>query len=110
MTDNLSEKKCQACEGKAQALDLITTKKYLSQVPEWALSKDSLSIFRKFTFKSFYPTMSFINAIAYIAQQEGHHPDVEFGYNYCTIKFTTHALNALSINDFICAAKINKII
>ena len=106
----LSEQKCEACEGGVAPLEPAVAQKYLAQLPGWVLDKDALSIRKNFTFKSFYPTMSFINAVAYIAQEEGHHPDVEFGYNYCNIKYTTHAINGLSINDFICAAKINKLI
>ena len=54
--------------------------------------------------------MGFVNAVAWIANQEGHHPDIRLGYNYCHITYTTHALNGLSENDFICAAKINQLL
>lgn len=106
----LSEQKCAACEGGVEPLELAVAQKYAAQVSDWVLEKDAQVILKKFAFKSFYPTMSFINAVAYIAQQEGHHPDIEFGYNYCNIRFTTHAIKGLSINDFICAAKIDKLV
>jgi 4a-hydroxytetrahydrobiopterin dehydratase len=105
----LSEQKCSACEGSVLRLDKDVAYNYLKELPQWKLAPDALSISRKYIFKGYYPTVSFINAVAYIAQQEGHHPDIEFGYNYCVIKYTTHAISGLSINDFICAAKINKL-
>ncbi|HEY8508442.1 MAG TPA: 4a-hydroxytetrahydrobiopterin dehydratase, partial [Steroidobacteraceae bacterium] len=75
----------------------------------WKLSDDARSIRREFQFKDFYRTMSFVNAIAHIANIEDHHPDLEVGYNYCRVTFTTHAIKGLSENDFICAAKIDRI-
>ncbi|HAT8983211.1 TPA: 4a-hydroxytetrahydrobiopterin dehydratase, partial [Legionella pneumophila subsp. pneumophila] len=65
---------------------------------------------RAFSFKNFYETMAFVNAIAWIANIENHHPDLEVGYNYCRVHFMTHALNGLTHNDFICAAKIDKLL
>ena len=73
----------------------------------WALSDDGKEIFNDFKFKGFYKTIAFVNAIAWIANQEGHHPDLEVGYNHCLVRYTTHELNGLSENDFICAAKID---
>jgi 4a-hydroxytetrahydrobiopterin dehydratase len=107
---SLADKKCQVCEGGIPALDPVTCKNMLKETPHWELSKNHKYIERKFNFKGFYATMSFVNAVAYIAQKEGHHPDMEVGYNYCNIKFTTHAIDGLSKNDFICAAKINLLI
>jgi 4a-hydroxytetrahydrobiopterin dehydratase len=106
----LKEKKCHACEGSEPPLDHASCEKLLKEIPGWVLGKDTKHIVRSFSFKSFYPTMSFVNAVAYIAQQEGHHPDMAIGYNSCTITFTTHAIGGLSENDFICAAKINAMI
>ena len=106
----LSEKKCSVCEGGVLPLDLSAAKIYLADVPSWDLDKTGTSIERKFSFKGYYATMSFVNAVAYVAQQEGHHPDMKVGYNYCHISFTTHAIAGLSENDFICAAKINDLV
>ena len=75
----------------------------------WQLAADSKSIRRELAFKDFYRTMSFVNAVAHVANIEDHHPDLEVGYNYCRIRFTTHAIKGLSENDFICAAKIDQI-
>src|SRR5207237_8250864 len=63
----------------------------------------------EFAFRDFYRTMSFVNALAHIANVEDHHPDLEVGYNYCRVTFTTHAIRGLSENDFVCAAKVDLI-
>ena len=76
---------------------------------QWQLAADARSIRREFKFKDFYRTMSFVNALAHVANIEDHHPDLEAGYNYCRVLFTTHAIGGLSENDFICAAKIDRI-
>jgi 4a-hydroxytetrahydrobiopterin dehydratase len=75
----------------------------------WTLAADTRSIRRELAFKDFYRTMSFVNAVAHVANIEDHHPDLEVGYNYCRITFTTHAIKGLSENDFICAAKIDSV-
>ena len=101
--------KCVGCEGGIPALDLEETKKYLAQVQDWEVSEDGTYIKKNFTFKGFYKTMAFVNAIAWIANQENHHPDLEVGFNYCNVKYTTHAVNGLTQNDFICAAKVDQL-
>jgi 4a-hydroxytetrahydrobiopterin dehydratase len=75
----------------------------------WQLTADSRSLRRELAFKDFYRTMSFVNAVAHVANIEDHHPDLEVGYNYCRIAFTTHSIKGLSENDFICAAKVDQI-
>jgi 4a-hydroxytetrahydrobiopterin dehydratase len=67
------------------------------------------SLLREFRFKDFFRTMSFVNALAHIANLEDHHPDLEVGYGYCRVRFTTHAIQGLSENDFIVAAKIDQL-
>lgn len=99
--------RCVGCEGGIPALTHDEIKKLLTQVKEWEVSKDEKFISKRFTFKGFYKTMAFVNAVAWIANQENHHPDMEVGYNYCLVKYTTHAVNGLTKNDFICAAKID---
>ena len=100
-------KKCESCVGLSQKLERDDALTYLRQLPEWNLHSDNLSISRKFTFKNFKQTMFFINAVAFICEKEGHHPDVKFSYNYCDIAFTSHELGGLSDNDFICASKVD---
>jgi len=104
---HLNEKKCKPCEGGVSPLNKEKAQKLLSELNEWQLDKSAMMIHKTFQFKNFLQTMSFVNAVAWIANQEGHHPDLEVGYNTCKINFTTHAIKGLSENDFICAAKID---
>ena len=99
--------RCIACEGGVPPLNTAEIKQFLTEVKGWQVSADGKMIAQRFQFKGFYKTMAFVNAIAWIANQENHHPDMEVGYNYCLVKFTTHAIDGLSKNDFICAAKID---
>jgi len=110
MTTDLKAQKCAPCEGGTKPLDRDQAESLLKQVPGWSLSDDGKQIYRKFEFKGFYKTMAFINAMAWIANQEGHHPDFSGGYNFCLVHFTTHAIDGLSDNDFICAAKLNALL
>lgn len=100
-------KKCGACVGIGEKIGRDDALIYLQQLPSWILSEDGLFISRKFNFKNFKQTMFFINAVAFLCEKEGHHPDVKFSYNYCDIAFTSHELGGLSENDFICASKVD---
>lgn len=104
---DLIEKKCKPCEGDVDALNKEKAQQLLADIPGWTLSDDAKVISRNYEFRNFLRTMSFVNAIAWVANEENHHPDLEVGYNYCNVRFTTHAIDGLSENDFICAAKIN---
>ncbi|CAN5437157.1 4a-hydroxytetrahydrobiopterin dehydratase [soil metagenome] len=104
---SLVEQRCVACEGGVPAMDSTAIDKHLAQVSNWQLSSNQKEISREFKFKNFYHTMAFVNAIAWVANQENHHPDLEVGYNRCLVRFTTHAIDGLSVNDFICAAKVD---
>ncbi len=99
--------RCIACEGGVPPLSKSEVNKFIAEVKGWQVSADGLWISQRFHFKDFYQTMAFVNAIAWISHQENHHPDLEVGYNQCLVKYTTHAINGLSKNDFICAAKID---
>lgn len=106
----LSERKCKPCEGGVAPLTRAQAEALAKRIsPEWKLADDTKSIRREYRFRDFYRTMGFVNAVAYIANTEDHHPDLEVGYNYCRITFTTHAIGGLSENDFICAAKIDRL-
>lgn len=91
-------------------MDEDTSTQQLNEIPGWHLSADKKSITRTLKFKSFLETISFINAMAYLSEQQGHHPDFSAGYGYCEVRYTTHAIDGLSDNDFICAAKINELL
>lgn len=108
MSNDLKDQRCKPCEGGIQPLSESTSQGFLKRLhADWELSTDGKSIRREFKFKNFYRTMSFVNALAHVANTEDHHPDLEVGYNYCNVKFSTHAIGGLSENDFICAAKID---
>ena len=106
----LVERRCKPCEGKVAAYSAVQAKAELKQLsPDWRLIEDGKAIKREFAFRDFYRTMSFVNALAHVANIEDHHPDLEVGYNYCRVQFTTHSIKGLSENDFIVAAKIDRI-
>lgn len=105
----LEEQHCKACEGDIDPMNKNEIKTMMTQIPEWKANEKGTAITRKFTFKNFYRTMSFVNALAHVVNQENHHPDLQVGYNYCTVFFTTHAIKGLSQNDFICARKIDRL-
>lgn len=109
MTD-LTKMKCVPCEGGVPSLNKTEIGKYLKLTPEWVVNSEHTTISKLFKFKGFYKTMSFVNAVAWIANQENHHPDLEISYDSCLVKFTTHAINGLSDNDFICAAKVDNLL
>ena len=106
----LAEKKCAPCEGGVKPLQPAKVKLLRKQLhKDWEVAEDSLSIERSLKFKDFYRTMSFVNALAHIANTEDHHPDLEVGYGYCHVTYSTHSIGGLSVNDFICAAKLDRL-
>ena len=110
---DLTEKKCLPCEGGVLPFDISEIHKYQKKVDGWDLAKDNKEVFflsKKFNFDNFLESQKFINEVAKISEDEGHHPDISFGWGYAEIKITTHAIEGLSENDFILAAKIDKII
>ena len=108
--NELATRKCKPCEGGIAPLTRAAAEQLLAQISRsWVLSEDGRAIRRELSFRDFYRTMSFANALAHIANIEDHHPDLEVGYNYCHVTFTTHAIGGLSENDFVCAAKLDLI-
>jgi 4a-hydroxytetrahydrobiopterin dehydratase len=109
MTD-LAAKNCVPCEGGMPPLTPAEAAALRSHLhADWQVTADSKSLKRAYKFKDFHRTMSFVNAVAYIANLEDHHPDLEVGYDYCRITFATHSIGGLSENDFICAAKVDRL-
>jgi 4a-hydroxytetrahydrobiopterin dehydratase len=107
---DLSEKKCAPCEGGVKPLTPAKVKLLAKQLhKDWKIAEDSKSLKRSLKFKDFYRTMSFVNAVAYIANSEDHHPDLGVGYDYCDVTYSTHSIGGLSVNDFICAAKLDRL-
>ncbi|MEZ5500346.1 MAG: 4a-hydroxytetrahydrobiopterin dehydratase [Steroidobacteraceae bacterium] len=106
-----ADRHCTPCEGGLAPLAREQAVAALAQLaPGWELGAAAGELARRFTFKDFYRTMSFVNAIAHIANREDHHPDLKVGYGYCEVVYRTHAIDGLSDNDFICAAKIDLLI
>ena len=106
----LSERKCVPCEGGVKPLTRAEAEQMRAGLHEaWKLAADAKSIRREFVFDDFFRTMSFVNALAHIANLEDHHPDLEVGWGYCRLRWTTHAIRGLSENDFICAAKVDRL-
>ncbi len=106
--EGLAGRNCVPCEGGVPALAPAQAQALMQEIHrEWTLAPDSKSLRRALKFKDFYRTMSFVNALAHVANIEDHHPDLEIGYGYCRITYSTHAIGGLSQNDFICAAKID---
>jgi len=106
----LAEKHCRSCEGGVAPLARNEAERWLAELDHaWSLSADGRSLQREWRLKDFFRTMSLVNAVAHIANIEDHHPDLEIGYNYCRLRYSTHAIRGLSENDFICAAKIDRI-
>tara|TARA_B100000963_G_scaffold177932_1_gene154672 strand:- start:815 stop:1162 length:348 start_codon:yes stop_codon:yes gene_type:complete len=113
MTEDLSNKKCLPCEGGVIPFDVSQIHNYQKKVDGWDITKDDSEIFllhKKFEFENFLKSQNFVNEVGKISEEEGHHPDISFGWGYAEIKITTHAIKGLSENDFILASKIDKII
>ena len=111
--NELLNKKCVPCEGGVLPFDISEIHRYQKKVNGWNITNNEKNIFfleKKFTFKNFLESQKFVNDVGKISEQEGHHPDISFGWGYAKINITTHAIEGLSENDFILAAKIDKII
>lgn len=109
MTENgLENKRCKPCEGGVAPMDAEAADAMLAQLDGWARSGGEIR--KTYTFKNYYQTMAFVNAAAYVAHREDHHPEMLVGYTACTVTYTTHAIGGLSENDFICAAKLDALV
>ena len=110
--NDLLKKKCLPCEGGVTPFDISEIYKYQKKVDGWDVLKDEKKNFfleKKFTFKNFLESQNFVNKVGNLAEQEGHHPDIKFGWGYCSIKIFTHAIQGLAESDFILAAKIDRL-
>lgn len=105
---DIANRHCQPCEGGVPALSRDECEALLERLPGWALG-DDLMIEKTFHFKNHYQAMAFVNAVAWISHSENHHPEMVVGYADCKVHYWTHAINGLSENDFICAAKVEKL-
>jgi len=107
---DLADQRCKPCEGGVQPLAVDQARGMLMDLHEgWTLNDTATSIERHFTFPAFSRTIAFVNAVAFVATNEGHHPQILVNYGSCSIVYTTTAISGLSDNDFICAAKIDRL-
>ena len=112
MTD-LINKKCIPCEGGVLALDVSEIHKYQKKVDGWDVKKNEKQIYfleKNFKFENFLNSQNFVTKVGEISENENHHPDISFGWGYAKVVITTHAIEGLSQNDFILAAKIDQIV
>ena len=110
MAEKLANKRCKPCEGGVDPLRGDQVRALLKALhSDWILSDDGLEISRVFNFPAYSRTLAFANAVAWIAISEGHHPVLTVSYGSCAVSYTTHAISGLSDNDFICAAKIDRL-
>ncbi len=111
MTD-LASKKCIPCEGNIPGFDITEIHKYLKMVDGWKVEANenkNYFLIKEFKFKNFSESQKFVNQVGHIAEKEGHHPDIYFGWGYAKIKIFTHSINGLHESDFVLAAKVDKI-
>ena len=108
--DDLTKKNCVACDGNIPPFDTKEIHKYLKKIDGWDVNSDDKKnyyLIKHFKFNNFLESQSFINKVGDIAEKEGHHPDINFGWGYAKIKILTHAIEGLAESDFILAAKID---
>lgn len=105
---DLAGRKCAPCEGGVAPLDRGQAEALLARLPGWSLREGVIT--RTFKFRNHHEVMAFVNAVAWISHREDHHPDLKVGYNTCTVDYATHAIQGLSENDFICAAKVDRLL
>ena len=105
---DLANKICISQEHGSPTLSQQEAEQYIKQLTsDWLLSDDNKSISCTYRFNNYYETMAFVNVVAMVAHQQNHHPNMAVSYNTCNVKYSTHSIGGLSINDFICAAKID---
>ncbi len=106
---SLHTKNCIPCQGGVPALLGLEAEKFLEKVENWHFCDKNKKIKRKFTFPNFIDAQNFAQKVGNIAESENHHPDICYGWGYCTVTIYTHKIGGLHENDFILAAKINKL-
>jgi 4a-hydroxytetrahydrobiopterin dehydratase len=112
MTDlvPLAQAHCLPRRGIEHRLTEARIRELLPELPGWTLTENDHALSKTFTFDNYHLTMAFVNALAYIAHREDHHPDLGVHYDRCVVRFSTHDVGGLSENDFICAAKTEALI
>ncbi len=108
--DELASSHCEPRKGDKDALARADVDTLLALLPGWERIDGGTAIARDFEFKDFHHTLGFINAVGYMANREDHHPDLEAGYGHCRVRWSTHDVGGLSMNDFICAARVEALL
>jgi 4a-hydroxytetrahydrobiopterin dehydratase len=103
----LASQRCLPLEGQP-AMPTAQVHQHLGQAPGWALIDGAIQ--KRYDFANYHQTMAFVNALAWVAHAEDHHPDLQVSYGHCTVRFNTHSVGGISINDFICAAKVDALL
>jgi 4a-hydroxytetrahydrobiopterin dehydratase len=107
---DLLSRRCSACTPSTPKVSAEQADRLITELPGFARDADAARLSKAFQFKNYYETMAFVNAVAFIAHREDHHPDLEVGYKTCKVTYSTHDVGGLSENDFICAAKVNALV
>lgn len=108
--EDLNRQHCVPRKGSEHALDATRVGGLLAELPGWQLAHEGKAIVKDFRFDDFHRTLGFINAVGFMANREDHHPDLEAGYGHCQVLWSTHDAGGLSLNDFICAAKVEALL
>jgi 4a-hydroxytetrahydrobiopterin dehydratase len=108
--DDLAAQHCQPRRGAGHALSPERVGKLLAGLPGWETVDGGKAIAKDFRFEDFHRTLGFINAVGFMANREDHHPDLEAGYGHCRVRWSTHDVGGLSLNDFICAARVEALL
>ncbi|WP_455222899.1 4a-hydroxytetrahydrobiopterin dehydratase [Kaarinaea lacus] len=108
---NLVRRSCKQLPSDTPPLPANEIEQLLQQLHgDWSVQQQPPELQRSLRFKNYYHTMAFVNALAWVAHQEDHHPDLEVSYNRCVVHFSTHSIGGISENDFICAAKLDALL
>ncbi len=106
MTD-LTQQHCRPLEGQPP-MSAAEIQSHLAAAPGWALVDGAIQ--KHYAFPDFHRTMAFVNALAWVAHAEDHHPDLQLSYGHCIVRFNTHSVGGISLNDFICAARVDALL
>jgi 4a-hydroxytetrahydrobiopterin dehydratase len=108
--DELRKQTCKPLKGSQHQIHGERAEQLLALLPQWAFGPGQTSIRRNFRFADFVHALAFVNAAGWIAERQNHHPDLELGWGRCLVSFSTHDVGGLSMNDFICAAKVDTLL
>ncbi len=110
MATNLEDKFCEPCRGGVAPLGISDAQRFLSELSGWDLRDEGKKIYKEYKFSNFVETLEFVNKVGALAENEGHHPDIAFGWGYANVTIFSHKIEGLHENDFILASKIDLIL